>query len=207
MIWSSRILTALFLVIGLSTLSATPGAASPSFNCGAQLNATEIRICSNPALAGLDSKMSDTYYWLLSQVPARDRNGLKNDQKNWLSRRNGCGSDDRCIEDEMYDRMGYLNEYLAPGQPPAPPAQTGGVTFPFAAKSWGGKVRSGPGQNYRKVASLREREPIIVLEQTGEYFQDRPWFKISFRGRTGYHWGGIICPSNRPVPGTFEVCN
>jgi hypothetical protein len=29
----------------------------------------------------------------------------------------------------------------------------------------------------------------------------------SFRGRIGYHWGGIICPSYRPVPGTFQVCN
>lgn len=185
-------------------------AASPSFNCRARLNATEARICANPALASLDRQMTSTYAWLRGQLPRAGRNELKRDQKNWLGRRNGCGSNDQCIQSQMYGRIAYLNEYLAPGQPPAPytpPAQTGGVTYPFAAKSWGGIVRSGPGQNYRRVASLHERESITVLAQTGQYFQDRPWFKIRYRGRIGYHWGGIICPSYRAVPGTYQVCN
>jgi uncharacterized protein len=198
----------LSLALGLIALSGTVRAASPSFNCGARLNATEVRICANPTLADLDRRMADTYVWLLGRQSGSGRNELKKDQRNWLFRRNRCGSNDRCIEDEMYDRMAYLNEYEMPGQAPAPPPpQGGGVTFPFAAKSWGGIVRSGPGQNYGKIASLREREPITVLEQTAQYFQDRPWFKISFRGRIGYHWGGIICPSYRSVPGTFQVCN
>ena len=207
MIRSSITLASLFLSVGLSVLSGTAQAVSPSFNCGVRLNATEARICANPTLADLDRKMADTYSWLLGRQSGSGRNELKKDQRNWLFRRNRCGSNDRCIEDEMYDRMAYLNEYEMPGQAPAPPVQSGGVTFPFAAKSWGGIVRSGPGQNYGKIASLREREPITVLEQTAQYFQDRPWFKISFRGRIGYHWGGIICPSYRPVPGTFQVCN
>jgi hypothetical protein len=80
--------------------------------------------------------------------------------------------------------------------------------FPFAAKSWGGAVRSGPGSGFGQVASLREREPITVLELSdAPHYQDRPWFKIRFRGRVGYHWGGIICPVGAAVPGTYEVCN
>jgi hypothetical protein len=83
-----------------------------------------------------------------------------------------------------------------------------GGRFPFAAKSWGGSVRSGPGSGFKQIASLREREPITVLEQSdAAHYQDRPWFKIQFRGRVGYHWGGIICPVGAAVPGTFEVCN
>ncbi len=182
--------------------------ASPSFNCNARLNATEARLCSNPTLAGLDRNMASTYAWLRGQLPSWKQGQLKQDQRQWLGQRNRCGSNDQCIETSLNDRIAYLNEYLEPGQPPQQqPPQTGGVTFPFQARSWGGIVRSGPGTQYGKIASLNEREPITVLQQTGQYYQDRPWFKISFRGRVGYHWGGIICPTGRTVPGTYQVCN
>lgn len=177
-------------------------AARPSFNCGGRLNATEARICANPVLAGLDRDMASTYAWLSGQLGGGERNRLKNDQRNWLSRRNRCGANDACIEGQISERIGYLNEWMAPGAPQ--PGQGGGL---FAAKSWGGIVRSGPGTGYARIASLKEGEPITVLEQMRQYYQGRPWFKISFRGRTGYHWGGIICPLGQSVPGTFQVCN
>jgi membrane-bound inhibitor of C-type lysozyme/uncharacterized protein YecT (DUF1311 family) len=181
--------------------------ASPSFNCNARLNATEARLCSNPTLAKLDRDMASTYSWLRGQLQPYQKGQLKQDQKQWLGQRNRCGSNDQCIQTALYDRIAYLNEYLEPGQPPVQPPQTGGVSFPFQARSWGGIVRSGPGTQYRKIASLSERESITVLQQTAQYYQDRPWFKISFRGRVGYHWGGIICPTGRAVPGTYQVCN
>lgn len=177
----------------------------PGFSCSGRLNATEARICANPTLAGLDQKMVSTYNWLSGQVNGGERNRLKQDQRNWLARRNGCGANDNCIQGQISERIGYLNEWLTPGTPP--PVQQQGGTGSFAAKSWGGIVRSGPGQQYAKIASLNEGELITVLQQTGQIFQDRPWYKISFRGRIGYHWGGIICPLGSPVPGTFQVCN
>lgn len=82
------------------------------------------------------------------------------------------------------------------------------ISFPRQAKSWGGIVRSGPGQHYRKVGSLREGEWVIILERTNEIFQDRPWFKIKYRGgRIGYKWGGILCSVGEFVEGTFQTCN
>ncbi|MEP3476544.1 MAG: MliC family protein [Hyphomicrobiales bacterium] len=81
------------------------------------------------------------------------------------------------------------------------------ITFPRQAKSWGGKVRSGPGQHYKKKASLKEGEWITLLERTDKMFQDRPWFKIKYRGRIGYHWGGIVCSVGTYVEGTYQVCN
>lgn len=84
----------------------------------------------------------------------------------------------------------------------------GGGLLPHAATSWGGKVRSGPGTNYRDIGTLSEGERLTILEQSSApYFQNRPWFKIRFRGQTGYHWGGIICPLGKPIPGTYQVCN
>ena len=179
-------------------------AATPSFGCSGRLNATEARICASPNLADLDNKMASTYSWLLGRLPSGEQNRLKQDQRQWLGQRNRCGSNDQCIEGQYLDRTAYLNEWFEPGSPQQPPQAQGGG---FAAKSWGGIVRSGPGVNYAKIASLNEGERITVLQQTRQYYQDRPWFQISFRGRTGYHWGGIICPIDRAVPGTYQVCN
>jgi hypothetical protein len=80
--------------------------------------------------------------------------------------------------------------------------------FPIEAKSWGGSVRSGPGIDYPKVGNLAEGQRIVILGQSGaELYQDLPWFEISWNNKTGYHWGGIICPIGMEVPGTFQVCN
>lgn len=184
-------------------------AANPSFSCGGRLNATEQRICNNATLADLDRRMADTYSWLLGQMRGSgERQTLKNDQRGWLAKRNACGSNDGCIESELLDRTAYLNEYLEPGTPPAPPPPAApGVAFPFPAQSWGGIVRSGPGMNYRRQASLREGERITLLENSGVHMNGYDWFKIRYRGRTGYQWGGIICPRGQAVSGTFQVCN
>ena len=88
-----------------------------------------------------------------------------------------------------------------------PPRRRGG-DLPHAAQSWGGSVRAAPDVDSRKIASLREGEPITILEQAdAPFFQDLPWFRIRFHGRTGYQWGGIICPIGEPIEGTFEVCH
>lgn len=90
-----------------------------------------------------------------------------------------------------------------PGKPKA-----GGKFQAFKAKSWGGIVRAGPGTEFDKLASLKEGDPITVLEQSKE-MDDFFWYKIRFgkQNKTGYQWGGIICPVGKPVPGTFEQCD
>ena len=64
--------------------------------------------------------------------------------------------------------------------------------------SWGGIVRSGPGQQYRKVGSTREREPIQVLKMTRIFSNGYPWFIIKTKYLQGYQWGGILCDHSRP---------
>ena len=78
--------------------------------------------------------------------------------------------------------------------------------FPFPGKSWGGIVRGGAGQEYDRITILSEMEPIVILERTDTYFNGYPWFKISYRGQIGYHWGGIICPNHISMVGTFRSC-
>ncbi|MGI9383351.1 MAG: SH3 domain-containing protein [Methyloligellaceae bacterium] len=108
--------------------------------------------------------------------------------------------------------MRFLAGYAdtpAPRPRPRPVPRPGaGAAFPHPAQSWGGSVRSGPGMQHGKVASLQNGEPITILEQANApFFQDRPWFRIRYRGRVGFQWGGIICPRGKAIPGTFQVCN
>lgn len=77
----------------------------------------------------------------------------------------------------------------------------------FAAKSWGGVVRSGPGMEFKQVASLKEGEKITVIEDAGVEMNGYRWYKIRFgANRTGYQWGGILCPVGKTVPGAFQSC-
>ena len=68
-------------------------------------------------------------------------------------------------------------------------------------------MRAGPGSRHRKLGILRKDEPITILGRTEQLFKGQPWFRIRYRGRTGYQWGGLICPKGQPVPGTSRQCN
>jgi len=87
----------------------------------------------------------------------------------------------------------------------APPS--GNVKLPRKAKSWGGVVRSGPGMKFKKRASLKEGEWITLLERTNKMMNGYPWFKIKYRGRVGFKWGGILCSVGTQVEGTYQTCN
>ncbi len=77
----------------------------------------------------------------------------------------------------------------------------------FAAKSWGGVVRSGPGMDFKQVASLKEGEKITVIEDAGVEMNGYRWYKIRFgANKIGYQWGGILCPIGAPVEGAFQSC-
>ncbi|WP_417678315.1 MliC family protein [Roseibium sp.] len=81
------------------------------------------------------------------------------------------------------------------------------VDFPQPGTSYGGKVRGGPGMQYRQVGSLREGDRILILNGTGAMMNGYEWFQIRYRnGRTGYQWGGLMC-SQTPYPTIFRVCN
>jgi len=81
------------------------------------------------------------------------------------------------------------------------------IDFPMNGQSYGGKVRSGPGMSYGQAGSLREGDPILILNDTGVVMNGYNWFHISYRnGRRGYQWGGIIC-SERAYNGIFRQCS
>ncbi len=87
---------------------------------------------------------------------------------------------------------------------PAAPAPS---AYPTAAGSWGGVVRNGPGQNYRKVDSLQEGDPVTLIERTDVMDNGFPWFRITYAGGgSGYQWGGILCSIGAERPDLFQTC-
>lgn len=80
------------------------------------------------------------------------------------------------------------------------------VIFPIDGHSFGGNVRTGPSINRSQKDSLHEGDPITILSNTGQSMGEYDWFKIRFRGRIGYQWGGIMCANDAEVPGILSVC-
>lgn len=175
--------------------------AGPSFDCNRAGIPAERTICADSELSEWDRQMADTYQWLRTRLAAGEQGQLAQDQRRWLAQRNRCGASRDCLIGLYLDRIAYLNEYHQPGEDAA-----SDVSFPIAAKSWGGIVRSGPGTDHRRLDSLREGERISLLERTDVYRDKWPWFRIRYRGKVGFQWGGIICGIDRQIPGAFEIC-
>lgn len=94
-----------------------------------------------------------------------------------------------------------------PGTPPtAQPRRTGTAEgkFPMAGQSLGGIMRSAPSMSSAKVTSLSAGAAITLIERAGA-MDGYDWFKVSYRGATGYQWGGIMC-SQAPIRGIFQQC-
>jgi hypothetical protein len=73
--------------------------------------------------------------------------------------------------------------------------------------SYGGVLRSGPGMDHRRVASLREGDHLEILEDTGVWFNGYKWFAVATPQGTGYHWGGIFCVDRATqIDGIFSKC-
>ncbi|WP_092869627.1 SH3 domain-containing protein [Hyphomicrobium facile] len=79
--------------------------------------------------------------------------------------------------------------------------------FPVAAGSWGGIVRDGPGQNYRRIDTLVEGRRVTLIERTDVVWNGFPWFKIAYGKKGhGYQWGGILCSTGAERAGIYETC-
>jgi uncharacterized protein len=84
------------------------GARAASFNCTFAKSPTEVAICRDASLGAMDEKMADTFFKLRQQLPKDGLQQLKSGQKDFMSRRNFCGTDGDCIEGMYAERMETL---------------------------------------------------------------------------------------------------
>ena len=111
---------------GLATLTlvvAAPPALSVSFDCRHVAAAPEIAICGDSALSALDDRMARTYFALLAGAPRGEKSDVRSEQRSWLTRRDACGADTRCIAREYRLRIRDL-ERSSRTAAVAHPAQT-----------------------------------------------------------------------------------
>ena len=90
--------------------------------------------------------------------------------------------------------------------PNAQPRRTGTAEgrFPIGGQSLGGIMRSAPSMSSAKVMSLAAGSGITLVERAGA-MDGYDWFKVRFRGTTGYQWGGIMC-SHQAIRGILQQC-
>ena len=87
-----------------------------------------------------------------------------------------------------------------------PPGASTDGGFPHAARTFGGIVRSGPGMDFPKVASLEEGIAVTLVADAGVDMGGFQWFAITWRGKKGFMWGGIMCSKGDHVTGVLSVC-
>ncbi len=82
-----------------------------SYDCTRADTAAEIAVCSNPSLNRLDEELAVEYRSLLNRLPPRKAEMVRQDQRSWLSARDTCGADVRCLRARYQERSARLNEY------------------------------------------------------------------------------------------------
>ena len=99
---------ALLPAMALAVLAGPIGAsAQASFDCRRATTPTEMSICEDPVLAGLDRQLNDTFRVVLGGSDNPD--ALRRAQGEWLSNIQSCGADERCIGKAYSDRMAELS--------------------------------------------------------------------------------------------------
>lgn len=99
------------------------------------------------------------------------------------------------------------------GQPQKPQTHADGavggkdITVNWQGRSYGGKLRNGPGINFKQVGSLAEGAYVTLLVNTGILFNGYTWFEVSYgNGKKAYQWGGILCSNGKRITGIYKQC-
>jgi uncharacterized protein len=90
-------------------------AVTPSFDCRGDTNAVERAICGDSSLSARDRMLSETYYRLADTLPQPERFALRDQQRDWMRRRNACGNLVPCLANAYDQRIGQLRA-LSGGQ-------------------------------------------------------------------------------------------
>lgn len=94
----------------------TDAPAAPSFSCQKATTTTEKAICASFDLASWDHSVNDAWKMAVNQIKNTGVDvtaklaALKSEQQRWLTERNTCKGDKRCIKQQMVARVNDLVE-------------------------------------------------------------------------------------------------
>ncbi|WP_332452176.1 lysozyme inhibitor LprI family protein [Burkholderia ubonensis] len=75
---------------------------------GAKASEAEKAICADATLSSLDGDLAAA--WKRTLAEASDAGALKASQRDWLTQRDACGSDTRCLADRYHERLSVLGK-------------------------------------------------------------------------------------------------
>ncbi|GJM01729.1 MAG: hypothetical protein DHS20C08_02300 [Rhodomicrobium sp.] len=107
---NNQSIKAAFLVILLGWIS--PAIAGPSYNCKANLTENERLICDRVGLGNLDQEIADRFFNLTSLLNRAAADIVRNDQRQFIKRRQRCGFSVRCTREIMMKRFHQLDNEL-----------------------------------------------------------------------------------------------
>jgi uncharacterized protein len=82
----------------------------PSFDCLKAASLSEKTICANAGLSRLDFQLGQTWKALFDDfIDSAQRTQMRQGQRKWIARRQGCGDDASCIGKLYRDRLSVLN--------------------------------------------------------------------------------------------------
>jgi hypothetical protein len=68
-------------------------------------------------------------------------------------------------------------------------------------------VREGPSVDAKRIDKLPLKEPVAILRNEGQSYQNHPWFLIEYsEGLRGYAWGGTLCSEGQMIEGVAATC-
>jgi uncharacterized protein len=94
-------------ILAVAILTAGP-AWSQAFNCKFAKAADELAICRDDSLKAMDEQMANAFFKIRQQLPEDGLDRLKAEQKDFMSRRNFCGTDGDCIATTYSERTETL---------------------------------------------------------------------------------------------------
>lgn len=81
------------------------GLNGPSYNCAKAATPTEYAVCSSEDLWALDRAMASLYFFFRENSNAYRSQEFLTSQRNWLKRRNACGSSEVCLIERYSSRL------------------------------------------------------------------------------------------------------
>lgn len=86
-----------------------------------------------------------------------------------------------------------------------PAAEVAAEFINTTGRSYGGRVRMGPGLTHTQIASTALNTQIIIIERSVR-MDGYDWFLIQLpNGNQGFQWGGLMC-ADTEMSGVLTIC-
>lgn len=85
-----------------------PANPSPSFDCATNRSVAEIAICGSGRLSHLDRQLDGVYGNIRRRLNRTSQQALRDEQRAWLQRRDGCGGNEACLIEAYETRIAEL---------------------------------------------------------------------------------------------------